>query len=73
MFKFLEMIELVAAFVLIFTIMFQNRGTGLGETFGGDGGNVYSTRRSMEKVLFNLTIFSAVVFFGSAISLIYIS
>jgi len=73
MFKFLELIELASALILILTVMLQNRGTGLGETFGGDGGNVYSTRRSMEKVLFNLTIISSAVFFGSAISLIYIS
>ena len=68
----IEIIELVSSFLLIVAIMMQNRGTGLGETFGGEG-NIYTTRRSVEKILFNATIVLAVVFFASAITLLYIS
>lgn len=72
MLNFLEIIELISAIVLILTVLIQNRGTGLGETFGGEG-NVYSTRRSMEKVFFNMTIASSAIFFGSAIVILYLS
>lgn len=72
MLKFLEIIELTSAILLILTVLIQNRGTGLGETFGGEG-NVYSTRRSMEKVLFNISIATSVIFFSSAITILYLS
>lgn len=73
MIKYLEIIELISAIVLILTVLIQNRGAGLGETFGGDGGNVYSTRRNIEKILFNITIVSSVIFFATAITILYLS
>lgn len=61
----IDIIQIVAAILLIIVIILQNRGTGLGGAFGGDG-NVYRTRRSFEKVLFQLTIVLSVVFFVTA-------
>ena len=52
--------------LLIVSILLQQREGGLSTVFGGEG-NVYRTRRSLEKVLFQLTIVLAVVFFGTAI------
>ena len=61
----IDIIQIVAAVALITVIVLQSRGAGLGAAFGGEG-NVYRTRRSLEKVLFQLTIVLAVVFFVTA-------
>ncbi|MBI2676884.1 MAG: preprotein translocase subunit SecG [Candidatus Yanofskybacteria bacterium] len=60
--KTLTIIQIAVSFLLIITILLQQKGSGLGSAFGSDGGNVYSTRRGMEKVLFYATIFLAAVF-----------
>lgn len=54
-------IQLVLAIVLIIFIMLQQRGSGLGMAFGGEG-NVYRSRRGIEKFLFNGTIVIAILF-----------
>lgn len=62
----IDIIQLVSAVGLIIAIILQNRGTGLGSAFGGEG-NVYRAKRGMEKTLFRLTIVLAVIFFVTAI------
>lgn len=62
----IDIIQLASAFALIIAIILQNRGTGLGSAFGGEG-NVYRAKRGMEKTLFRLTIVLAIVFFATAI------
>ncbi len=57
----LNILQFVLAIALSGSILMQNRGTGLGMAFGGDG-NVYRTRRSLEKVLFNSSIVLAAAF-----------
>ncbi|NCN07667.1 preprotein translocase subunit SecG [Candidatus Falkowbacteria bacterium] len=61
----IDIIQIVSAIALIVVIVLQNRGSGLGAAFGGEG-NVYRARRSIEKVLFQLTIILAVIFFVTA-------
>ena len=61
----IDIIQIVSAIALIVAIVLQNRGSGLGAAFGGEG-NVYRARRSIEKVLFQLTIILAVIFFVTA-------
>jgi len=61
----IEIIQATLAVLLVVAILMQNRGAGLGSAFGG-GGNVYHTRRSLEKVLFYATIVIAVLFFITA-------
>ena len=58
--------------LLIAAILLQQRGTGLSATFGGEG-NVYRTKRGLEKVIFVATIVLAVLFFGSALASILLS
>lgn len=53
--------QTVLGVLLIGTILLQNRGAGLGSSFGG-GGELYITRRGMERLLFRFTILVAVVF-----------
>lgn len=63
----LNIIELVSAVLLMAAILLQNRGTGLGAAFGGEG-NVYRTKRGLEKTLFKATIALAVIFLGTALA-----
>lgn len=51
---------LLGAFLTILVLL-QNRGAGLGSAWGG-GGELYITRRGMEKMLFRLTILVAALF-----------
>jgi preprotein translocase subunit SecG len=62
----LNIAQIVVSTILVTTILLQARGTGLGATFGGEG-NVYRTKRGLEKMLFRSTIFFAVIFFALAL------
>ena len=52
--------------LLSVTILLQQRGTGLGGAFGGEG-TVFRTKRGLEKGLFYATIAIAFLFVGTAI------
>lgn len=60
---FLNLIQIVISVALIVLILIQTKGSGLGSLFGGSDSGVYTTRRGVEKTLFNLTIALAVIFF----------
>jgi len=67
----LSIIQLISAVLLVISILLQNRGTGLGSAFGGEG-NVYRTKRGMESVLYKATIVLAAIFLGvSLLSVLY--
>lgn len=59
----LNIIQVVLAVLLSVAILLQARGTGVGLAFGGDG-NVYRTRRGVEKKLHVATVVLAILFFG---------
>jgi preprotein translocase subunit SecG len=63
----LNITQIVLAVLLSAAILMQARGTGIGAAFGG-GGNVYRTKRGVEKKLFQLTILLAILFFGVALA-----
>ncbi len=65
--SYLTIAQLGAAILLVTSILLQSRGSGMGATFGGEG-NVYRTKRGVEKTLFMATIAFAVIFFGLAIT-----
>ncbi|MBU0546524.1 preprotein translocase subunit SecG [Patescibacteria group bacterium] len=66
-----NIVQLVLALLLIITILLQQKGSGLGSAFGGSS-NIYSTKRGVDKVLFQSTIVIAVIFFAvSFLRLIY--
>lgn len=56
-------VQLILAVLLIITILLQQKGAGLGGVFGGSG-NIYSTKRGLDKILFHATIVLAVIFFA---------
>ena len=64
---YLNIVQLAVAVLLITAILLQSRGTGLGAAFGGEG-NVYRTKRGVEKVLFRSSIALAIIFFGLALA-----
>ncbi|MDP2718527.1 MAG: preprotein translocase subunit SecG [Dehalococcoidia bacterium] len=58
--------QLVVSIVLIFSILLQVRGGGLGGVFGSQE-SVYRTKRGVEKTLYQFTIILAVFFIVLAI------
>ena len=62
----ISIIEVIVAILLMVAILMQNRGTGMGAVFGGEG-NVYKTKRGAEKFLFWTTIVLSVLFLGLAL------
>lgn len=57
----MEIIQILIAVTLIIVIILQAKGTGLGAAWGG-GGELYHSKRGVEKVLFTSTIVLAVIF-----------
>lgn len=53
--------QMLLGTLLTALVLLQNRGAGLGSAWGG-GGELYITRRGMEKMLFRLTILVAALF-----------
>ncbi|OGN12245.1 MAG: preprotein translocase subunit SecG [Candidatus Yanofskybacteria bacterium RIFCSPHIGHO2_02_FULL_43_15c] len=68
--RILTIVQVLISIFLVAGILLQQKGSGLGSAFGGEGGNIYSTRRGAEKVLFYSTIVLSLAFL--AISLIRI-
>jgi len=54
-------IQVVLAILLVIFVLIQNRGAGLGSSWGGSG-EFYVTRRGFEKLLFRATITTAILF-----------
>lgn len=71
MMNILNAIAAVLGALLALLILLQHRASGLSATFGG-GGTAYVQRRGAEKVLFKLTIWTSVAFFGIAIAMMYV-
>ncbi|MBI2640025.1 MAG: preprotein translocase subunit SecG [Candidatus Sungbacteria bacterium] len=67
----LIIIQIVVSVLLAGTILLQQRGTGLSATFGGEG-NIYRTKRGIEKTIFISTIILAVLFFAAALVNVFV-
>lgn len=64
--QFIFLIQIVIAVLLVLIILVQQKGTGLGGTFGGELG-FYRTKRGAEKLLFNITILLSGLFIIASI------
>jgi preprotein translocase subunit SecG len=62
----LPLIQILLSVLLTTAILLQQRGTGLGASFGG-ASDVFRTKRGIEKGLFYVTIGLSVLFFLTAI------
>jgi protein translocase SecG subunit len=71
MLRIINLSEIVVAILLIISILLQNRGAGLGSTFGGDFGGYYS-KRGFEKFLVTFSVVLAALFLILAIANLYI-
>lgn len=63
---FFYTITVISAVIMTIMILLQQQSSGLGDAFGGSSGN-FRNKRGAEKVVFNLTIISGVVFVLSLI------
>jgi preprotein translocase subunit SecG len=68
----LQTAALILAVSLITLILMQSRGTSLGSVFGQEG-SVFHTRRGAERILFNVSIGTAISFIVVSIALARIS
>lgn len=59
--EILPYITLASAVLMIIAILLQQRGASLGAGFGSSG-ELYTTRRGLDKNLFDVTIVLAVIF-----------
>lgn len=73
MVNFITIAQVVTAIILIILVLMQNRGGGLSGVFGGgDTGNVYRTKRGLEKKIFISTIIFSILFLGLSLANILI-
>ena len=63
----MNLAQIVISIALIAAIVLQSKGAGLGGLTGATEGSVFRARRGVEKLLFNITIGLAIVFFATAI------
>ncbi len=69
--QIIQILQIVVSVLLILSILLQNRGAGLGASFGG-GGEIYRTKRGAEKFLFRATIILIAVFVVLAVAGLFI-
>lgn len=63
----IQLVQIILAVFIILVILIQQKGAGLGSTFGGDL-SFYRTKRGAEKLLFYLTIILVLLFILSSIA-----
>jgi preprotein translocase subunit SecG len=69
--KNLLIAQSVVSILIVISILLQQRGTALGSAFGG-GGEVYSTRRGIQKKLLWVTIVLIIAFLSlTVLNLVY--
>lgn len=59
--SFLQIVTIGSAVLMMLAILLQQRGASLGAGFGSSG-ELYTTRRGLDKSLFEFTIVMAVIF-----------
>ena len=69
--SFLEIVVFISAVLTVVLILLQQRGASLGAGFGSSG-ELYTTRRGLEKSLFVTTIVMTVIFTVSILGLLII-
>ena len=65
----LQIVQIIAAVLVVGSILLQAQGGGLSPAFGG-GGEFYRSKQSIEKVLIGITIVSAFVLAACSVLLL---
>ncbi|OGK14660.1 preprotein translocase subunit SecG [Candidatus Roizmanbacteria bacterium RIFCSPHIGHO2_02_FULL_37_15] len=58
----LLLVNIALSILVVILILIQGRGAGLGSAWGG-GGELFQTRRGIEKLTLRLTVFLIIIFF----------
>jgi preprotein translocase subunit SecG len=58
---FLQIVTVASAILMVVAILLQQRGASLGAGFGSSG-ELYTTRRGLDKNLFEVTVILSVIF-----------
>lgn len=66
-----SVLQIILGILLVITILLQQSAGGLGAGFGG-GGTVFTTKRGVDKVLFQATIALSILFFALALASVLI-
>lgn len=69
--SFLQVATIVSAVLMVLLILLQQRGASLGAGFGSSG-ELFTTRRGLDKSLFEVTIVFAVIFVLSILAGLFI-
>jgi len=69
--NYLIIAQLIVSALMMGGILLQARGAGLGSAFGGDG-NVYRTKRGVEKIVFRATIVLSVCFLALSLATVIV-
>lgn len=69
--QILTIAQVVISVLLIVVILLQEKGVGLGSSFGG-GGEFYRSKRGIDKFLFVATVVLSVLFIGSAMAHLFV-
>ena len=59
---YLNIVQIIVSIALIALTVMQSKGGGLSRMLGGEG-SIYTTRRGLEKTVFNVTIILVAIFF----------
>ena len=73
MIDYLNIALIIISVLLIFSVIIQSKGAGLGGLTGADTGSIFTARRGVERTLFWVTIILSFVFFALVITLLIIS
>jgi preprotein translocase subunit SecG len=73
MVNYLDIALIIISVLLIFSVIIQSKGAGLGGLTGADTGSIFTARRGVERTLFWITIILSVIFFILVITLLFIS
>lgn len=65
--EILDIVMIASASLMVLAILLQTRGASLGAGFGASG-ELFTTRRGLEKNLYDTTIVLAVIFVGSLLA-----
>ncbi len=68
----LQIATIVSGILMMILVLLQQRGASLGAGFGASG-ELFTTRRGVEKSVFNATIFFAVIFVASIILMLVVA
>lgn len=66
--RYLDIALIIISIALIISVILQSKGAGLGGLTGADTGAIFTARRGIEKILFQITIGLSIIFFGLIIA-----